>query len=357
MFVLCLVLSWAAPADPAVAETPAVSQEDTMPVVLDDSIPDVATVRDELSLRLGGRDILLAATPGDAPPNAFFWVGASEAGNGDVLVEVIVSDGRLYQRRVREPPEGEEARVLAGALGNLVDGIARRALKPTRTAVEVPALVQPDAVPEPEEEVVVVTPPDSPPAKIEDASPSKTERAVAAVWGGGGLALGVGPPTDVTGPSAAGGGLGGAWLAPVGLTVGGSIRAAAWRRGGVRITRVRLAAEVGYLRSWTRGSVGVRGGPFVEPLWIDAEVRRPSGGVRPDAPLVGLAAVVSPRVRVAEVPGVSLWLGPDVEVGVSAEAARPFGAVRVLRDAQTPLLRAGGVELAFGVAFEARLVR
>jgi hypothetical protein len=55
--------------------------------------------------------------------------------------------------------------------------------------------------------------------------------------------------------------------------------------------------------------------------------------------------------------GYAVWLGPEIEAGVAAEAAQPFGVVRVLRDADTPLLRAGGAELALGLALELRLLR
>lgn len=357
--MLGLVLTLALLGNASAPEAPPpMSQEDTrvLPVVLDDSIPGVEGVRDELALRLGGRSIVLASSPRDAPPSAFLWAGATPQDDG-LLLQVIVSDGRLYQRVVRRPPPGEEARVTAGELANLVEGIAERRLQPTRTAVAVPSLTQtkdvapPEPTPEPSDEPPRKTPPPPPPTQ------TRPRPVVASVWATGAWVAGLGPPADLTGTATAGAGLGGAWHHPRGLTVGGSLRAASWQRGGVRMTRARLALQVGYGWTWERWALVVRAGPHVEPLWIDTAVRRPSGPSRPRAPLFGGMATLSPRVQIAEQSGFVLLVGPDLEVAGSFEAATPAGAVRILRDADTPLLRAGGMELGVGLTLEARLRR
>lgn len=334
-----------------------------LPIVLGGEMAGDVTLREELELRLPDHTIVVPGSPADIP-SAFLWIGAARSGEGVVELQVIVSDGRLYQRPVVLPTEGDGARVLAGAIANLVDGIERKSVAPTRTEVEVPELGVPEDAPaslDPETPSEAAKQSEDPPAPA-DALPTDPALWVAGslhLSAGGVFAVGLGPPTALTGPVGAGAMLGVAWVRNDGLLLGGGLRGMGWRASGLSLGRVRLAAHVGY--AWTRESwsVVVSGGPSLEPMWLGASVRQPSGGTRSSAPLFGASVSGGPRWRAwSRDGGPSVWVGAELDVSVSAEARRSPGVVFV-QDAGTAegLLRAGGLELAVAGVVELRVPR
>ena len=212
--VAAVVISTGAPSDP---------DGQRLPLVLDVGFAGDAALRDELTLRLPERPIL-GLVPGDLPPGEFLFVGGSEIGGDALDVQVITSDGRLYRRRVPLPSQGERARVTAGAVANLVDGIERRTLTPDQTDIEIPLEdpVQPEVPPDPE--AARVEAPQPAPGAPRSPAPARSGPTLHILLGGA-LGLGVGPPRLVDAIVGAGGLLGAAWVGPRGLSFGGRVRA------------------------------------------------------------------------------------------------------------------------------------
>ena len=217
-----------------------------LPVVLAGDMASDAALREELELRLPDHVIVVPSSPADIP-SAFLWVGAVRGEDGLVALHVIVSDGRLYQRPLVLPAAGDRARVAAGAIANLVDGIERKSVAPTRTEVEVPPLgLEQGGPPDPEPETVAgpgTSAEDPPPATVELPTPIQGGLQLSAA---GVFVAGLGPPTAFTGPVGAGGVLGVAWVRSGGLLLGGALRGMGWRAKGLGVGRVRLTAQVGY---------------------------------------------------------------------------------------------------------------
>lgn len=339
---------------------PAEVSIDRLPLVLGAEMAGDAALLEELELRLPDHPIVAPASRTEIP-SAFLWIGAARRGDGVLELQVIVSDGRLYQRPVVLPAEGERARVTAGAIANLVDGIERQSVVPTRTEVEVPTLgSEADADPQARREAPQRPQQDAPsPKDVPRVEPRPAVVGQLHVWASGAFALGVGPPRGQTGPVGAGAALGVAWVRADGLLLGGALRGMGWRAQGLSMGRIRLLANVGY--AWTRKdwSIVLAVGPSLEPLWLNASVREAGGGARRSLPLFGAAASAGPRWQAWSRPGgPSLWVGADLEAAGSAEARRRPGVVFV-QNAQTGdgLLRAGGLELGVSVLAELRVPR
>lgn len=340
----------------ALVATVAPADVDAQPLVLGTGLADDEALRSELALRLPGHAILPPQERGRLP-SAFLWIVADVPTQGAFELQIITADGRLYRRRVALPTDGDAARVTAGAIANLVDGIARETLTPDETEVPIPVVevTQPQRVEEPlsrsqpEPDVMQTTPTPPPPAP----DPPKTYLTV----GGTGV-LGVGPPSSLAGFVGGGASVGVLWWAhSQGPMVGGRLRGIGRRRSGLSVGRVQVWLQLGYARSFGRWSVVTSAGPLVEPVWFDDTVRETNGRRRRGVPLVGFAAAAGPRWKVWErSDGMSLWLAADLDASASVEARRPMGVVLV-RDAESgqPLLRAGGVELAPTLGVEVRL--
>ncbi len=339
---------------------PADAEAERLPILLDAGLAEDAALRDELTLRLPDRPIAIAR-PGDTAPPEFLWVGAESPAVGAFELQVITSDGRLYRRTVELPADADAARVTAGAVANLVEGIERQSITPDQTEVPVPVL-EPPAKPETRE--VVAESETEPRAREVAAEPDAATRGEPTtpdsphlhLTFGAALPLGLGPP-GLPGIVAAGGSGGAAWAGPRGLLLGGRIRGLGWSADDLSMGRVRVWARAGYVWTRRRWSVEAAGGPTVEPLWTSAVVRAPNGARRSSVPLVGLAASAGPRWRTWGRPGgVSLWVALEVELSGSAEARRDLG-VLLVRDSATDraLLRAGGLEVTPTLSLELRL--
>ena len=126
-------LLWVACACSVAAVAP---KADASPLVLGGGLADDAALRSELALRLPDHALVSPEDRG-ALPSGFLWIEAAPR-EGALELQVITSDGRLYRRTVPLPAQGDAARITAGAVANLVDGIAQRTLTPD--AVDVAAI-------------------------------------------------------------------------------------------------------------------------------------------------------------------------------------------------------------------------
>lgn len=347
-------------ASPTDATEAAVSRSHA--IVLDARLADASAIEEALALRLMGRSIEAARPPFIAPDRAHAWVTASEVGPEALTLRIIVSDGRLFERRLQAAPD-QRARVVAGAVANMIDAIEHNRLAPEQTGVEAPstkavpsesepeaAAMHPEAGP-PAEDAPEVSPPA--PEPIDEAPPRWSLGSAV----GPAITLGLGPPTGsgaVTGM--------GAQLAVSALHVGGlaawlDIRAVSWR-DEVRVTQVRFAPALAH--AWRPGRFELWGvvGPTISAVRIGAPLVDGTGSPRPAAPLIGGRAALRPALVLYRRDQLRLVLGLEVEASVAAEARAPLGAIAVTRRDGTqlrPIARAGGFELAAALTLELRL--
>ncbi len=331
----------------------------THAIVLDDRLDEAASIDAELQLRLSGRPAQRASPPFVAPPQPYAWVTAADPSADAVTVQIIVSDGRLFQRRVQAASD-QRARVFAGTVANMLDAIEHNRLAPQETGVEAPAA---PAEPPAEDAGVPETNDDgSSPAARPPTPPAASPPAP--MWWVGGfigptLTIGAGPPSDSAGITGIGGTLGAYALHHSGLAAWLDVRAVTWRSTDVRMTQVRFAPALAY--AWRPGRFELWGivGPTISVLRVGASLVTEDGGARARLPLVGGRGSVRPAFAVYETPAVRLVLGAEVEASVAAEVRAPIGAVAVTRregDTLRPVARAGGFELAGLLTLEARFV-
>ncbi|MCH9686800.1 MAG: hypothetical protein K0V04_35530, partial [Deltaproteobacteria bacterium] len=250
-------------------------------VVIDRRLDIAPELREELLLRLGDR----VWSPSDSSPRptvAFAWMTVQPLGPDQFDVQLIVSDGRLFSREVGAEHE-QRARVVAGLVANMLDAIENNRLAPLRTGVVVPpeAIEQPPPVaaepmeqvePVEEPEPAEVPQPSSPdPSPVEPSTPQPAPQWWMGVVGGGGATFGVGPPTDVTGVTGVGGGLGAQWIHTSGVVVGLDVRGLGWRPSNVPLTRMRVVASAGYAWRPGRFELLTTIGPMVETVWVGVD--------------------------------------------------------------------------------------
>lgn len=357
LLVVALALGTLAPepaqgaVESAAADAPAESV--VLAVVLGADARTEPGLVDELALRVAPR---MLAPAGETPPEPYVHIAVQALDDARVELRLVVSDGRLFTREVPAQPD-ERARVVAGAVANMIDAIEHNRLAPIETGVEVP-IVEPNE-PEPEAEPDPEAKP-KPKRELEperEPEPEPEPDAWIGMVGGGDLSLGVGPPTAVAGLTGVGGSLGVQLLHRSGALAALDARVTAWRASGVSLLRVRLSAIAGY--AWQRERFELAGalGPTVELLRIGAALVQPSGGRRPSVPLLGGRLLARPSYAVLVRPAAQLRLALQAEVAAAFEARSPAGAVQIFRttpEGQEPIARAGGVELSLGVLAEGR---
>lgn len=324
----------------------------TVVLAPDFSLPGLQS---ELDLRLHDRTIIDGGDPQAARTEPLVWVLVDADDPTTVRLRLITSDGRLFRRSLRADAD-EHARVVAGAVANMVDAIEQHRLQPAETGVAVP---QPETPPDPDHEPEpAALPPESPTADVSDpkaAAPPPPQP----LWIGGHLhptvALGLGPPTDTPLFAGAGGTLGGDVFFRSHAFVRAAVRVAGTAAGGVSLTRVRVAVHGGYALRRRRFEFAALAGVAVEPLIISDPLQSSDGAQRNPAPLFAALLGLEPSVVVLSRPRkLELLVGPTFELGYGFEARRPAGTVRITRPDTSPLLRAGGLELAIAVGLQTR---
>ena len=356
--VIAIAIGLAVAPDPASASASPPSVVDAArpfdTVILDGSTMQPEALEAELRLRLSTHEILVARADMPRPGATFVWV-LVQPGEGDAAsLRLITSDGRAFTRVVEAASE-EQARVVAGAIANMVDAIENNRLAPEETGAEVPVPPAPPAEPAPTP--TRAASPEPPPS----ASPQPSS------WIGvvldGGIALAVGPPTDLQG---LGGGIVGAgvhWVHRSGALAAAQVAAVLDRNRGYLATRARVYAGAGYAWRPSRFELLAHGGLVVAPIFVTragdaSDLRTGSGTPRAAAPLVGGRVAVSPGWFVwSRADRSGLRVGVTVDASYTVEARAPAGAIRILHvdgDTRTPILRAGGLELGALLSLEGR---
>lgn len=349
----CIAAPDSAAPQPATVEAP--RAEVRHDIVIDGAIDGADALKDELGLRTTARAIQVARPGWEAPEASFVWVSVA-AVQDTARIQLIVSDGRLFRRSVEATPS-QRARVVAGAIANMVDAVENNRLAPEETGVALPEPApDPDVTPEPAPVEVEPEAPVEPPPPPAEPAPVPANAWLAAVARGA-LSVGVGAPTAVAGLTGIGGGLGARWSHRTGAVVTADVRATGWRSFGLQVTRTRLAIAGGY--AWRRERVELSGvlGPTVEFPRISETLSTPSGTPRGSNVLLGGRLMLRPAVMVAARPGFELLLGLEAELAAAFEARTPAGAIQIYRRTPggvEPIARAGGLELSAAVAIEAR---
>jgi len=311
---------------------------------------------DELTLRVAPRSL---ASQGQTPAEPFVHIALQPVDDSRVQLRLVVSDGRLFTRDVPATAD-ERARVVAGAVANMIDAIEHNRLAPIETGVEVP-VVEPEAPNEPDPPPKPKTDPKSEhelDRKLEpQPQPEPEPQAWVGVVAGGDLSVGVGPPSAVAGMTGIGGSLGGQLVHRSGVLAGLSGRVTAWRAAGISLLRARVSAVAGYAWQHDRFELASAIGPTVEFLRVGAALVQPSGGRRRAVPLVGGCLWARPSYAVLVGRQGALRLGLQAELAAAFEARSPAGAVQIYRatpSGQEPIARAGGLELSFALVAEGR---
>lgn len=312
-------------------------------------------LQEALALRAEGTRIVSHPRPAAGAPLAtpFAHAQLAPTDEGRWSISVVVSDGRAFEREV-DVVAGDEARLLANHLANLLVAIAEGRVEPARRDAAMPPGVETSPPPSPADPCPTPTPdsqPDREPPSVPTSAPPAQSRLEFGPTIAAETILGLGPPGDVDRHAGAGGSFGLGLRTPRGALVVGEFRAAG--RGsatGAAITRLRVAIGGGYTHRWAHAELGLAILATAEP-WL---VRRGGASVRYEGgatalPLVGGLVRISPGLRLTPARGPALRVGLRVEFAVSGEPQG--GRTVVVRDAER-LFRAGGMELGTGVELE-----
>lgn len=354
-----------------------------------------------VAARLVGKQILgvgEAAGPSDGLA-ALCHVTLSGPG---LQLEVILNDGRLYQRTIAAPDEGREraaARLIAATLAAIEDASATPDRRdgifapPVATPVDTPVIVppnpgppRPDAAITSMEPVPDATPRDraatrneppeatrggpdalaSPHSEPEGIASSRREPAAIASSRREPLALGValelGPGFGLGAPGAGRGlAAGGAGLRldlrlPRGLTLAAGFRGFARVRDELALARYRWALLVGHTLRRRGLELALLAGPTLETWQLTrrgAAVAYTTSSSRGAALLLGVLAraAVGGRVQARRL---SLRIGGYLEFAGSARSSGHAAQItrRDVQGVATPVFVLGGAELSVGVEVE-----
>lgn len=351
---------------------------------------DPQALVEAVGARLGDKEVLRAGTRAGSATGLVALCHVTRSADGKTLeLEVVLGDGRVYQRRIAAPPGASErgaARLITStltaiedetAMPDRSDGVLVVPGEPAETGA-VPISAEPVSAPisaEPATSLIpepaLIPAPIATPVVVSGAQPivdedrldaaplraSTRHRELGVALELGAL-FGLGAPAAGLGVQGGGGGLRLDLRFGNGVAVGAGFRGQARGREDVALGRFRGALVVGHV--WRRGGfeMAALAGPTLE-TW---QVTRRGAPVRyavssPDGASLlfgGLARLaLGGRVRP---PGrsLSLRLGAFVEVAGSARGSGR--AARIARTdaqgAQVPLFVLGGVELALGLEVE-----
>lgn len=284
---------------------------------------------------------------------SYLEIVGEPVGSAPVEITLILSDGRAYVRRSAVLGD-DRARALAIAIANLLGAVADEEVPPDRTDAEIPGDVDDTATP--------VEPPRDPEPVVPKEVIAEPERIPVAprpwqlgLHGGAGVLVGLAPEERRVRPTAAGG-LRLSLLAPIGVAVGTSLRLAGQGSADHRLTRIRIALDVGYVGRVRAFEWAVGVGPTIEPWVVTSSGQRSTLG-RTDstgAPLLyGGALFVSVGYRIMlprAGPLSSLRIGATTELAASVLGTGSSARVVLPSDAGDTdvLFSLGGLELSIG---------
>lgn len=319
---------------------------------------DEAALADALRPRSGGADVvLLRDAVAVDPDHTFVDVDVAPP---DLVITVILGDGRVFVRRA-SAPEGPRdaarlvAAMLAAIAGEALDPLPERGHSPALAPVApdpAPALLPepPAPAPAPEPVPAASSPaaPTGPPEHVPEDTllapkppAPKDTRPVVLLALDGAPVFGLGVPA--AGLFAGGAGLGLHVLGARRWLVGATLRAAGSERDGFGLVRLRVGLSAGTWLSRGRFSLRLAAGLGVEPWLVTHTGRRVRlGDATPAAPLLGGHLRVTPSFAL---PG-PFRLGLFAELAASAA---PTGhAARIFLDDRR-LFVLGGLEASVGL--------
>ncbi len=341
---------------------------------------DADALADAVAARLTGKQVLQVgadAGPGDGPA-ALCHVSLARDGRS-LQLEVILGDGRVYQRRLAAPAEGSEraaARLIAATLAAIEDATAtpdRRDGVFVAPGSEVAEAPEPVLVPESPGVADAARAPERPVVEKEREralAPPVREQAIASVKPraigeptlelGVALALGagLGLGAPATGVAGGGGGLRLDLRLPRGVVLGAGFRGHTRGRDELTLGRYRGALLAGY--SLRRGGFELvaLAGASLETWQVTRRgapvVYAASGPDGASLLLGGLARLaLGGRVAARQRP-LSARFGGFVELAGSARSSGRAARIsrRSAEGAQATVFVLGGAELAIGVEVE-----
>lgn len=338
---------------------------------------DEAALAEAVATRLTDKQILAAgqAAPAIDGPVALCHVTAQ---GGQLALEVVLGDGRVYQRTIAAKGTGREraaARLIAATLASIEDETA----KPDRSdgvfvapvaaaetveapgSVEAPVVVppprEPEATPPPPAREVVRDTTVQPAADSEPVAEARPTSAVPTLELGvaltGDVLFGLGAPTRGAGLGGGGGGVRIDLKLRRNLLLGAGFRGLVRVKDGLALGRFRGALGVGYLLRRGAFELATQLGPTLE-TWQVSEGGEPvtyttTSSSGPSLLLGGLVRA-APGGRVQR-RRVSARVGGYVEL---AGSVRSSGRVpQIAREAGlAPVFVPGGAELSLGVEVE-----
>lgn len=333
---------------------------------------DEAALVEAVAARLTDKQILAAGQAVSASEGLVALCHVTAQG-GQLALEVVLGDGRVYQRQIAAKADGREraaARLIASTLASIEDETARPDRRdgvlvlPARTpegptAIEAPVVneaaatsVVPDAAetpmppvaPEPEAAAVANMPSGT------EAPPRTLELGVALAPG---ALFGLGAPPVGAGLAGGGGGLRLDLKLGRGVLLGAGFRGLVRVHDGLTLARLRGALAVGYLLRRGAFELAAQAGPTLE-TW---QVREGGAAVTYTTTSSGGAALLLGGLARAALGGrvvrrrVSARLGGYVELAGSARASGRIPQI-AREPGLAPVFVLGGAELSVGLEVE-----
>ncbi len=348
---------------------------------------DEAALVEAVAARLTDKQILAAGQAVSASEGLVALCHVT-AQDGQLALEVVLGDGRVYQRQIAAKADGREraaARLIASTLASIEDETARPDRRdgvlvlPARapegpTAIAAPdvneaaaASVMPDAAatamppvaPAPEPAQTTAMPPVAPATEPAEAAnmPADTEAPRRTLELGVALAPGVlfglGAPPVGAGLAGGGGGLRLDLKLGRGVLLGAGFRGLVRLRDGLALGRLRGALAVGYLLRRGAFELAAQAGPTLETWQVresGAPVAYTTTSSSGAALLLGGFARAALGGRVVR-PRVSARFGGYVELAGSARASGRIPQI-AREPGRAPVFVLGGAELSLGLEVE-----
>lgn len=374
---LSALLLLAAPADTsAPADEPRVEARVIERIWLLGPGLDPAALTGAVAARLAGKQILTAGQAAEPREGLAALCHVTRTDDGQLRLEVILNDGRLYQRTIAARGEGHEraaARLIAATIAAIEDASATPDRRDGIFVVPGASAVPPEPVlPSPPEPEISSTdestqglpppitdagePPEAPPLRQEPVASVRREPPAI------GLALELGPGFGLGAPSA-GRGLasGGAGLRvdlrlPRGLTLAAGFRGHTRLRDALALGRFRWALLVGHTLHRGHLELSLLAGPTLETWQL---TRRGAAVAYTTSSSGGAALLLGGLARAAiggrlQRPRLAARLGGYLEFAGSARTSGHAAQIARtdLEGRSTPVFLLGGAELSVGVEVE-----
>lgn len=348
---------------------------------------DQTALAEAVAARLADKQILAAGQAADPADGLAALCHVTSPGAGMLQLEVILSDGRLYQRRIAAPNEGREraaARLIASTLAAIEDAsatpdrrdavfdppvapsppailvppipplapIAESAQSPAPPDIDVSPPITTPTNPSPE---IVMTPADDAPEPARTPKPRREPRELGVALELG-PSIGLGIPTAGRGLAAGGAGLRVDLRLRRGVTLAAGFRGHARVQGDLALGRFRWGLGVGHTLRRRGLELALLAGPTLETWQVTqrgaAVAYSTSSSSGASLLLGGLArAALGGRLQRRRM---SARLGGYLELAGSARSSGRAAQI-ARKDPEggtTPVFVLGGAELSLGLEVE-----